>query len=47
LSYRPAMLHRKVESNPRNRFLVSFKVNKYGLRSELEFLKSLWGLGTE
>jgi hypothetical protein len=31
LSYRPAMLHRQVESNPRNRFLVSLNVYKYGL----------------
>jgi hypothetical protein len=32
LSYRPAMLHRQMESNPRNRFLVSLNVYKYGLR---------------
>ncbi len=31
LSYRLAMLHRQVESNPRNRFLVSLNVYKYGL----------------
>ncbi len=31
LSYRPAMLHRQVESNPRTRFLVSLNVYKYGL----------------
>ncbi len=31
LSYRPAMLHRQVESNPPNRFLVSLNVYKYGL----------------
>ncbi len=31
LSYRPAMLHRQVESNPRNRFLVSLNIYKYGL----------------
>ncbi len=31
LSYRPAMLHRLAESNPRNRFLVSLNVYKYGL----------------
>jgi hypothetical protein len=31
LSYRPAMPHRQVESNPRNRFLVSLNVYKYGL----------------
>jgi hypothetical protein len=30
LSYRPAMLHRLAESNPRNRFLVSLNVYKYG-----------------
>ncbi len=34
LSYRPAMLQRLAESNPRNRFLVSLNVYKYGLRSE-------------
>ncbi len=33
LSYRPAMLHRQVESNPRNPFLVSLNVYKYGLWS--------------
>jgi hypothetical protein len=31
LSYRPAMQHRLAESNPRNRFLVSLNVYKYGL----------------
>ncbi len=31
LSYRPAMLHRLAESNPRNRILVFLKVYKYGL----------------
>jgi hypothetical protein len=31
LSYRLAMLHRQVESNPRNRFMVSLNVYKYGL----------------
>ncbi len=31
LLYRPAMLHRLAESNPRNRFLVSLNVYKYGL----------------
>jgi hypothetical protein len=31
LSYRSAMLHRQVESNPLNRFLVSLNVYKYGL----------------
>jgi hypothetical protein len=36
LSYRPAMLHRQVESNPRNRFLVSLNVYKYGLRSRID-----------
>ncbi len=52
LLYRPAMLHRQVESNPRNRFLVSLNVYKYGLRpfhlrnttllhSSLE--ESMWG----
>jgi hypothetical protein len=30
-SYRPTMLQRQVESNPRNRFLVSLNVYKYGL----------------
>jgi hypothetical protein len=33
LSYLPAMLHRQVKSNPRNRFLVSFNVYKYVLRT--------------
>ena len=33
MSYRSAMLHRQVKSNPRNRFLVSSKVYKYGLCS--------------
>jgi hypothetical protein len=33
LSYRPAMLQRLAESNPRNRFLVSLNVYKYGLCS--------------
>jgi hypothetical protein len=31
LSYRPAMLHRQEESNPRHRSLVSLNVYKYGL----------------
>ena len=30
-SYRPAMLQRQLESNPRNRFLVSLNFYKYGL----------------
>jgi hypothetical protein len=36
LSYRPAMLHRLAESNPRNRFLVSLNVYKYGLFWEIK-----------
>ncbi len=32
LSYQPARLHRLVESIPRNRFLGSLKVYKFGLR---------------
>jgi hypothetical protein len=32
LSYRPTMLHRLAKSNPRNRFLVSLNISKYGLR---------------
>jgi hypothetical protein len=32
LSYRPARLHRLAESMPRNRFLGSINVYKYGLR---------------
>jgi hypothetical protein len=31
LSYRPARLHRLAESGPRNRFLGSINVYKYGL----------------
>ncbi len=31
LPYRPARLHRLADSNPRNRFLVSLNVYKYGL----------------
>ncbi len=31
MSYRPTMLHRLVESNPRNRFLVSLNFYKYWL----------------
>ncbi len=46
LSYRPAMLHRLSESNPRNRFLVSLNVYKYGLRLQVVFfyrgLRHLW-----
>jgi hypothetical protein len=38
LSYRPAMLHRLAESNPRNRFLVSLKVYKYGLSWSVDIL---------
>ncbi len=33
LSYRPSRLHRLAESVPRNRFLGSINVYKYGLRS--------------
>ncbi len=35
LSDRPAMLHRPAESNPRNWFLVSLNVYKYGLSSAI------------
>ncbi len=38
-------LHRQVESNPRNRFLVSLNVYKYGLRV-LSFFCSSWNWDT-
>jgi hypothetical protein len=37
LSCRPARLHRHAESNPRNRFLGSLNVYKYGLSWETEW----------
>jgi hypothetical protein len=37
LSYRPARLHRLVESIPWNRFLSSLNVYKFGLRSQKTF----------
>jgi hypothetical protein len=50
LSYRPARLHRQAEFIPRNQFWGPIHVKKCWLRipvSELEFLNSLRGLGTE
>jgi hypothetical protein len=45
LTYRPARLHKQAEFVSWNWFLGSINVKNTG--SELEFLKGLWGLGTE